>query len=284
VAFAMIVMGSAGRGESLLHPDQDNGLVLADYPDSEHGRIDSYFIELAERLTRNLATVGFPLCSGNVMATNPVWRKTLTQWREQIDGWTRRRSNLAILFADIFFDFSFAYGDPSLAAALRRHVTLVARDNPPFLNQLVWRQSEQASVVGLFGRLITSHDAAHSGAIDLKLNGLVPLVELVRLLALKAGIAETGTLARLVALGDSGVLDADRRDELAEGFAFLVDLLLRRQLAGREAGRVPDNYVAPAALPRRQRERLVDTLRAIESLRKRVIENLLSRAGLGAAG
>jgi len=29
VSFAALVMGSAGRGESLLHPDQDNGFILA---------------------------------------------------------------------------------------------------------------------------------------------------------------------------------------------------------------------------------------------------------------
>ena len=31
-------MGSGGRGESYLFPDQDNGFILADYPDAEHTR------------------------------------------------------------------------------------------------------------------------------------------------------------------------------------------------------------------------------------------------------
>ena len=48
VPFACIVMGSGGRGESLLFPDQDNGFVLADYPDERHGEIDPWFIELAD--------------------------------------------------------------------------------------------------------------------------------------------------------------------------------------------------------------------------------------------
>jgi signal-transduction protein with cAMP-binding, CBS, and nucleotidyltransferase domain len=284
VAFAVIVMGSAGRGESLLHPDQDNGFVLTDYPASEHARVDSYFVELAERLTRDLAAVGFPLCGGNVMATNPVWRKTLSQWCDQINGWTRQRTNLAILFADIFFDFRGAYGARNLVAELRRHVTSVARDNLPFLNQLVWQQTEQPAAFGLFGRFLPGHDARRVGTVDLKLTGLVPLVELVRLLALKAGIAETGTLARLAALRDAALIDDDRKAELAESFTFLVDLLLRQQLADLEAGRTPGNCIAPATLPRQQRERLVETLRSIESFRKRVIDDMLGSAALGAAG
>ena len=47
VPFACIVMGSGGRGESLLFPDQDNGFVLADYPDERHAEIDPWFVELA---------------------------------------------------------------------------------------------------------------------------------------------------------------------------------------------------------------------------------------------
>ena len=40
VPFALIVMGSGGRGENFLYPDQDNGLILGDYPDADHDRID----------------------------------------------------------------------------------------------------------------------------------------------------------------------------------------------------------------------------------------------------
>ena len=84
VPFALIVMGSAGRGECLLAPDQDNGFILADYDDEAHARIDAYFVPLAERFTHLLDDIGFPLCLGNVMATNPVWRKRISEWRKQI--------------------------------------------------------------------------------------------------------------------------------------------------------------------------------------------------------
>ncbi|MSO89125.1 MAG: hypothetical protein EXQ89_04035 [Rhodospirillaceae bacterium] len=40
VALSLIVMGSGGRGESFLFPDQDNGIIIADYPDDAHDRID----------------------------------------------------------------------------------------------------------------------------------------------------------------------------------------------------------------------------------------------------
>lgn len=284
VPFAMVVMGSAGRGESLLHPDQDNGFILDEYPDAEQPRVDGWFAELARRVTRDLEAVGFPLCVGNVMASNPFWRKTLSQWCVQIDAWTRERSNLAILFADIFFDFRLARGRAELATGLRSHVTATARGNLPFLNQLVWQQSEQPAVFGMFGRLLAGQRAEHPDAIDVKLHGLLPLVELARLLSLKAGIAETPTLARLAALRSAGVIDDERHEELAEGYVFLVDLLLRRQLDDWAAGRPRGYFVAAATLPRRQREQLLETLRAIEGFRKRVVADMLGSAPVGMAG
>ena len=72
VLFTLLVMGSGGRGENFLFPDQDNGFILDDYPDAKHTAIDAFFIELAERMTRDLDTVGFPYCRGYVMATNPL--------------------------------------------------------------------------------------------------------------------------------------------------------------------------------------------------------------------
>jgi signal-transduction protein with cAMP-binding, CBS, and nucleotidyltransferase domain len=274
VAFAVIVMGSAGRGESLLTPDQDNGIVLADHPAEARARLGDYVAEFARRLTRDLATVGFPLCAGKVMATNPAWRMTLPDWRAQIDDWARARTNLAILNADIFFDFRCAYGDPALAAELRRHVTRAAQGNGPFLNQMAWRQSEEGSSVGLFGRLI-GREGEGGDAIDLKLHGTLPLVESVRLLALWAGVEETGTAARLAALLDRQAIGRVDHDELLDAFDLLAGLLLRRQASDALAGRPAGPMLVPATLSRRENERLVEALRRIEAFRKHVAARLL---------
>jgi signal-transduction protein with cAMP-binding, CBS, and nucleotidyltransferase domain len=83
VSLCVLIMGSGGRGENLLDPDQDNGFVLADYPDDAHWSIDRFFVELAERMTRDRTRSAF-LSARAVMATNPLWRKTLPQWQDQI--------------------------------------------------------------------------------------------------------------------------------------------------------------------------------------------------------
>jgi signal-transduction protein with cAMP-binding, CBS, and nucleotidyltransferase domain len=278
VSFAVLVMGSAGRAESLLRPDQDNGFILADHLDSEHESIDRFFVELAQRFTRGLEQAGFPLCEGNVMATNPLWRKPLAQWQTQMTGWMRARGNQEIMFTDIFFDFRAISGPPELAAVLRRHVTAAARDNLPFLAQISWLQHDRASSVDLFGQLIAT-DGPDADGLDLKLRGSKPLVEIVRLLALKNGVEATGTPARLAALVEAGVLAEEDAGRLSEDVAFLLELLLRHQIERISARRASENCVEPESLGRPERERLVQVFRDIDRWRQRLVADYFP--GLG---
>jgi CBS domain-containing protein len=278
VSFAALVMGSAGRGESLLNPDQDNGFILVDHGDSQREGIDRFFFELARRFTRGLERAGFALCLGDVMATNPLWRKSLAQWQAQVTGWVRSRGNQDIMFTDIFFDFRAISGPPELAAALRRHVTTAARDNLPFLAQISWLQHDHASSVDLFGQLIAK-DGAEQDAIDLKLRGTKPLVEIVRLLALQNGIEATGTPARLAALHAAGVLAEEDAASLRDGMSLLLELLLRHQIDRTAAGRVPDNCVKPESIGRYERERLVQVFRDIDRWRQRLVADYFPSLG-----
>ncbi len=278
VEFAVLVMGSAGRGESLLHPDQDNGFILADHPDLEHDQIDRYFVELARRFTRGLALAGFPLCSGDVMATNPLWRKSLQQWRTQVTQWMGSRGNEAMMFTDIFYDFRDIAGPPELAGALRRHVTEAARDNLPFLAQMSWLQKDHTSSVDVFGQLIAK-DGPEQDAIDLKLRATKPLVEIVRLLALKSGVAATGTAMRLAGLAEAGVLAPEDARKLSDDLAFLLELLLRHQIGRMSEGRIPDNCIKPGSLDRPTEARLVQACRHIHRWRHRLIADFIPALG-----
>ncbi len=267
VPFTLLIMGSGGRGENFLYPDKDNGFILADYPDDEHGRVDPYFIALAERFNDDLDRVGFPLCHGHVMARNPVWRKTARQWREQVTLWARRRSPVAVLFADIFFDFRGVAGalDPSLT--LRRHVTEVLKTYPALLSTMVQDDTNKSVALGLFGRLVTDESGQSPGRIDLKMRGTMPLVASVRLWALKIGVPETGTLARIGALAAAGPITRDDADELVAAFNHVTFCLLRQQLADFHAGRHVGNFVDPEVLLRREREQLRGALKVIERFR-----------------
>jgi len=271
VAFSTIVMGSGGRGENYLFPDQDNGYVLDDYPDADHNHVDRYFIELAERMTHDLDAVGFPYCNGYCMAVNPLWRKTLPQWIEQINLWGRKRNVVAIRLSDIFFDFQPACGEDRLAAGLRSAVTEMVQRNHFFLEQMFQEEADHNVALGLFGRFITEKDKEeYVGQMNLKHTGTLPLVEAVRLLALREGVTETATLARIEALHGLGVLDGNTRESLSSAFHLITDVLLKKQIKDFKAGNKVSYYVDPETLSKHARSRLVDALRAIDHLRQQV--------------
>ncbi|NQV84469.1 MAG: CBS domain-containing protein [Rhodospirillales bacterium] len=271
VGFAVIVMGSGGRGENFLYPDQDNGFILEDYPDDRHADIDAWFINLAERMTRDLGIVGLPLCKGFVMATNPLWRKTLSQWKEQVRLWSKKRGVTALRLCDIFFDFRPVCGDAEMADDLRRFVTQTASGNKAFLRDMYEDDVEHIVALGWFSRLLTEQDDEDfKGRINLKHTGTLPLVEAMRLLSFRDGVEAVSTLGRMDALKDCGTLNSDEHDYLAGAFRHISHLLLRQQIADFKAGTTVSNYVHPDTLSERERDMLVDSFKAIRALRAKI--------------
>jgi signal-transduction protein with cAMP-binding, CBS, and nucleotidyltransferase domain len=245
--------------------------VLADYPDEALARIDPFFIELAARMTTQLDTLGFPLCRGGVMAINPVWRKTASQWHDPVLGWIRRRNEVALQLCDVLFDFQGFFGETSLTEDLRSMILGLCEANPGFLRDMFGVQADHRAALGWFNRLQTERDdPAHRGEINLKYAGTLPLAEAIRLLALRRGVRATGTLARIDALAGLGELNRDTRDHLSGAFDHITGLQLRQQIADYQAGRPIGNFVDPDALTARERDLLKDGFRAINGFRDRL--------------
>ena len=271
VDFSVIVMGSGGRGENYIYPDQDNGFILDEYPDDRHTEIDGWFIELAERMTRDLDIVGLPKCKGYVMATNPLWRKTLSQWKNQVEIWGRRRSSTALRLCDIFFDFRTVWGNPAYGNELRDHITHLAANNHTLLQQLQDISQDQGVGLSMFKRFIVEKDDPdHKGKINLKQSGTLPLVEGIRLLSLREKITATSTLSRLDALHERKIIDDNDHDYLQGAFRIICKLLLRQQIKDFKAGNDVSNYVHPRNLSQRDTHLLKNSMQAIHRLRERI--------------
>jgi CBS domain-containing protein len=271
VEFDVIVMGSGGRGESFLFPDQDNGFVIGGYAPASRSAVDAYFIELAQRMTRELDKVGFPLCRGHVMATNPLWRKRLDEWCRQVDLWLRRPHGPMLRLADIFFDFRPVRGPGKLAGQLRDYVAERVPRHRGFLQAMEAEQKTHGVALSPFGRLQPDRQSGRDeDRLNLKHHALLPLVEAVRLLALEHGVRDTSTLARLGTLEKLGVIDGKEHDDLSLAFSRAVAIVLRQQLSDYRAGRSVNAYVPPHSLTERERRELVGHLKAIRRLKERV--------------
>jgi signal-transduction protein with cAMP-binding, CBS, and nucleotidyltransferase domain len=275
----IMVMGSGGRGENYLLSDQDNGFIIGDYPDSEHMRIDTYFREFAEQMCQRLNDAGLPYCSGYCMAINPLWRKTLPQWSDQIVLWVKKSNFIALRLADIFFDFQPVWGDAGLANELRGLVTQRARSEPLFLRQMFREIKTSKVALGVFGNIATEKDERLDlGKVHLKYSGIVPLVEAIRLLALRGGVEETSTLERIRVLNERGALDDDESDDLSGAFHVITDLVLRKEAKDFPAGLRLSYDFYPDSMSGQDRMLLVESLRAIRRLRRRLRHELLEEA------
>ena len=76
--YAILIMGSGGRREMLLNPDQDNGIIIGETPKDQHKQVDEWFERFGKRLNRNLDKVGYPFCPGEIMLRNPMYRQSLS--------------------------------------------------------------------------------------------------------------------------------------------------------------------------------------------------------------
>jgi CBS domain-containing protein len=277
-AYAVLIMGSGGRGEMLLDPDQDNGLIITDAGGKLTQAEQRWFMDFATDLNRNLAEIGYALCRGDIMARNPLFNKTLAQWQQQVSHLAAYPNQKAARWSNIVFDFDTLHGDSSLTTQLRRHVLTELHDNHALLEFMVEDDAEGRPPLGLFNRLLTGSAGEAKGKIDIKRNGLRLVADAARVYALSAGIRSGNTVERLHNLVRQGVLSADLVDSVTAAYEELLDLLLSHQIAQRRSGTRLDKFIGPEALSSRERDALRTSLRAV----KRLQDQLQGRFGRAA--
>jgi DNA polymerase-3 subunit epsilon/CBS domain-containing protein len=257
--FAVAVLGSGGRGESLLAMDQDNALFFAD--GAPGGAEDRWFEALGAQIADILHEVGLPYCKGGVMAKNAPWRGSAKTWRDRVASWITRSKPEDLLCVDIFFDLRGVHGDTALANGLRAHAFDLAKGQTAFIKLLV--ESAGAVELGLnfFGGFRTD-----KGRIELKRLGLFGIVTAARALAIRYHILARATPDRLVAVGGLGIGGEHDLQGLVDASGVFLDLILAQQLDDVEHGLAPSNAVAVKRLSRRERERLRAALEQVAQL------------------
>jgi CBS domain-containing protein len=266
--FVVLIMGSGGRREMFLNPDQDNGLVYVDPPEAQFGEVERWYTEFAERLNANLAHIGYELCPGDIMARNPRYRGSLTHWRQQITRMAELPDETSARWSNIVFDFDTLAGNEVFTQLLREHVNETVQQSPGLLAVMTAADAEGTAPLGLFDRLITSDEPGREGKIDLKRNGLRLIADAARILSLDSGIGMCNTSDRLRALVHQGELDADLAESAAHALDELQGLVLAHQVECWRAGRPVDALIDPDRLNSHQRSALRVSLRAVKRLQE----------------
>nr|VFK46756.1 MAG: CBS domain-containing protein [Candidatus Kentron sp. TC] len=266
--FALLILGSGGRNEMLLTPDQDNAIILAD----EVGRdaaARKWFANFTDSLNRRMAYVGYALCPGEIMARNPTWRKGLSDWRQQFDHIIHYPTLKAARWSTIALDFKFLYGDETLVSGLRQEIVEKLQENPRLLRMMVEDDAEGRPPLGLFDRLITTTvDGKHR--VDLKRGALRIVADAARVYAWREGVNTNNTVDRLRTLSQQGVLGREFVKTILAAYESLLDLYLEQRLQWALERKMENKLLDCDLLNLHEQELLRISLRTVKRLQERL--------------
>lgn len=263
VPYLWLACGSQGRREQSGISDQDNCLILDDAAGADE---DVYFAELADLVTSGLAQCGYYLCPGEMMASNPRWRQPLRTWKGYFSGWIRQPDPEAQMLASVMFDLRPIGGETALFENLQAETLAMASANSIFVAHMVSNSLKHTPPLSLFRGLATARSGEHRRTLDLKLQGVVPVVDLARIYALQGQLKPVNTRARLEAAAEAGIISRSGAHDLLDAYDVIATARLRHQAAQVRAGDRPDNFMAPAVLSDLERSHLRDAFVVVKTM------------------
>jgi len=263
VPWVWLACGSQGRQEQTGVTDQDNALMICDSAsDADMG----WFAQMAVLVCQGLADCGYVLCPGQMMAMTPRWRLRQSAWRACFQGWVMQPDPQAVMLSAVMFDLRAVAGDDRLFTALQAEALAMAADSPAFVAQMLHLGLGHAPPLGLLRGIATQRSGAHRNQIDLKMSGVVPVVDLARVYALLGRIGQANSRERIEAAGALGVISAQGARDLTEAYDLIAETRLAHQARLIREGQPPDNWLSPHDLSDFERSHLREAFLVVRSM------------------
>lgn len=271
--YCWIVFGSEGRREQTFKTDQDNAIIYADpaSPEEEKKARD-YFTVFADFVKKGLIECGYNACPAGYMASNPQWCQPLKTWKRYFTNWISEPVSESVLKSLIFFDFRGLHGDLNLADELRSHLNTLLEGNKVFLGYMANAIIKNRPPIGFLKAFVVEKSGEHKDELNLKVKGIAPLVDIVRLFSLEKTLKETSTIDRINILKTKHSIVKDHADELMHAFEFMMLLRIHHQFEQMESGKSPDNFINPNKLSNLERRTLKEAFHLISKLQDTLIE------------
>ncbi|MEH0084277.1 DUF294 nucleotidyltransferase-like domain-containing protein [Vibrio antiquarius] len=254
IPYCLVAMGSMARDEQLIVTDQDNALILDNSYDVEmHGE---YFEKFAKFVCDGLAACGYAYCTGDIMATNPEWRKTRAEWEECFGNWIDNPTPERLLNSNIFFDLLGVHGRVKWAEQLSSFIVRRAKRNNRFLACMAYNAIRRTPPLGFFKDFVMEKDGRHRNSINLKRRGTAPLADLIRVHSLAIGSRSQNSFDRLDDINDAGILPKGRGMDLRDAMELIYMVRIRHQALDIENGDEPDNNIEPENMSEFERRNL----------------------------
>lgn len=239
--FAWLAIGSQGRQEQLLMTDQDNALVFEDVDEEKQNSTQSYFLKLSDHINKDLEIVGFELCPAKMMANNPKWCKSVSEWSLQFNSWITTPDQDNLMLCTIFFDYEHVYGDLELVSQLSDSIFKSIDNYDIFLTYLGRNALQNPPPLSFFRQFLVEDDGEHKDQFDIKARAMMPLVDAARLLILSHNIkAVNNTLERYEKLVELEPQNKDTYLFCIEAYKNLLTFRTEQGLKHNDSGRFID--------------------------------------------
>ena len=267
VPYLWLACGSQGRQEQTGVSDQDNCLFLDDAATPED---HIYFLELARFVCDGLNTCGYVFCPGEMMAMTPKWCQPMRVWRDYFSSWINRPDPMAQMLSSVMFDLRPIGGTPALFREFQAETLDMAARNSIFVAHMISNSLKHQPPLGLLRGFATIRSGEFKNHIDLKHNGVVPVVDLGRIYALNGRLTAANTRARLEGAEERGIISASGARDLIDAYDMIARIRLEHQADEVRSGRRPDNFLAPSDLSDFERSHLRDAFVVVRTMQSAV--------------
>lgn len=271
VPYLWAACGSQGRREQTGVSDQDNCLIIDNAATDDDM---AYFKKLAKYVCDGLDRCGYVYCPGEMMAMTDRWCQRLSVWESYFDTWINTPDNEAQMLASVMFDLRPIAGDESLFLPLQKAALAASSKNSIFVAHMISNSLKHTPPLGLLRGFATIRSGEHRNQLDMKHNGVVPIVDLGRVYALQGSLTVANTRARIEAGIEAGVVSEAGGQDLLAAYDTIATARLEHQAAQVREGQKPDNYLSPSALPAFERSHLRDAFVIV-----RTMQSALSSSG-----
>ena len=265
ISYVWVAGGSQARNEQTSHSDQDNALIMSDNYSDEHA---DYFKALANFVCDGLNDCGYVYCPGNAMASNNEWRQPLKIWHNYFSNWISEPEPKSLMLSSIFFDLRPIYGDISLLDELQSKMLSKTKKNQLFISHMIGNALTHKPPLGFFRNFLLVQNDEHKKALNIKHRGIVPIVDIARVVALKYGLKEINTVERLYAALKCKGMSSEMHGNLIDAFEFISSLRIRHQSEQIRKGVGADNFLPIEELSGLEKSHLKDSFEIIKTMQQ----------------
>ena len=193
---------------------------------------------------------------------NPVWSKTLDDYRDDFRRWLALGDGTGAMNVAIFYDANSAAGDPDLLREAKQDLIDLMRGERVHLARFAKAIEAFPTPIGFFNNLVTSK--AEGDALDLKKGGIFPSCTACAALSLEKDCTRRARQTRIARLAEMGAFDAQFARELIQALNYLMTLRLDAQIAEAHS----TSLVKPGKLSTMERDLLRDAFQVVKRLRE----------------